>query len=374
MKVVWLTKSSSKYKMNLLNEIGKKVNLTVLFIEDKTEIRGGDFYGNLTGNFTLINLIDTCKIKKYIKNADVFIDSYYASFFGFYFTGIAKKYHIPTILYADGGIATKKTFFIEKIISFFMNRHDYILSSSSITDEYFKYYLKNNMKKVYHYHISSLDEKDIKNNRHYLFKKQKFKNMLNLELFTFISVGQPIPRKGFDILLKAYAKTCLNNKTKLLIIGGKPYDELKTLKKELNLSNVEFIDAIPKNELAKYYAASDAFVFTTREDIWGLVVNEALSFGLPLISSDNSVAAKHFKMNEDVGILVKNEDIEGYAKAMLGVYSNPELRKQLSNSSLKKIKSYTIENSAKDILDALHNIVESRSECKNVNYQKNIEL
>lgn len=346
--------------MKLLNEIGKKMNLTVLFIEDKSEVRANDFYGNLFGNFTLINLKENHHIEKYIKNADVFIDSYYASTFGFYCTSIAKKNHIPTILYADGGIANKRNFLVEKMIYFFMNRHDYILSSSSITDEYFKYYLKGNMKKVYHYHISSLDENDIITNKEMFLQKKIYKRELGLEKFTFISVGQPIPRKGFDILMKAYAKTCLNNLTKLIIIGGKPYDELLLLKSDLNLTSVEFVDTVPKNELAKYYAASDAFIFATREDIWGLVVNEALSFGLPLISSDNCVAAKHFSENEDVGILVKNEDVDGYANAMIEVYSNVELRKQLSNSALEKIKIYTIEKSAKNIVAALQNIVQLR--------------
>lgn len=358
MNVVWLTKSSAKYKMSLLNEIGKQINLTVLFIEDKRELRAEDFYGDLTGNFKLVDLKKDRYFEKYIKEADVFIDSYYASFIGFYCVGIAKKHHISTVLYADGGIAEKRNLLIEKVIAFFMNRHDYILSSSTVTDEYFKYYLGNNIKKTYHYHISSFHESDIQTNKELGLNKKIYKKELGLNDFTFISVGQPIPRKGFDILMKAYNKSGLNNKTKLLIIGGKPYDELIALKRELKLTSVEFIEAIPKNQLAKYYAASDAFVFTTRKDIWGLVVNEALSFGLPLISSDNCVAAKHFNINEDVGMLVKNKDIEGYATAMKEIYSNANLRRELSASAFEKINFYTIEQSATDIVSALKSIVQ----------------
>ena len=40
------------------------------------------------------------------------------------------------------------------------------------------------------------------------------------------------------------------------------------------------------DELNRYYAAADAFILCTREDIWGLVIQEAMSFGLPVLLSD----------------------------------------------------------------------------------------
>lgn len=355
MNVVWLTRSSAKYKMDLLDEIGKEVNLTILFIEHKNKQRARGFYSDMSGNYKIVWLNEFSEVKEHIQKADIFVDSYYASKWGYYCTGIAKRYGIPTVLYADGGIAVKRFFLIEKMINHFMNRHDYILSSSEVTDKYFNYYLKK-PKKTYHYHMSSLKEQDILTNKKYFEDKDKYKKELNLQDFTFISVGQMIPRKGFDILLKAYAESGLNSSTKLLMIGGKPYEELVKLKEELGLTNASFIDAIPKEKLNKYYAASDAFVFTTREDIWGLVVNEALSFGLPMISSDNCVAAEHFKEKEDIGILVENEDVSGFARAMKEVYEKSELRNDMSYKALEKSSSYTIEQASKDIVNTLNDI------------------
>ncbi len=356
MNVVWLTKSAAKYKMDLLDEIGKKVNLTVLFIEHTNKNRAKGFYSDLNGSYKLVMLHEYKDVDEYIKNADIFVNSYYASRWGYHSVSIAKKNHVKTIIQADGGIAVKRFYLLEKLICHFMNRHDYILSSSEVTDRYFNYYLKK-PKPIYHYRISSLHTSDIQTGKEYFQKKDKFKEELNLKNFVFISVGQMIPRKGFDILLKAYAKSGLNDSTQLLMIGGKPYEELTKLKEELKLTNAKFIDAIPKEELNKYYAASDAFVFTTREDIWGLVVNEALSFGLPLISSDNAVAAVHFKEYDDIGILVKNEDIDGYSNAMKEIYENYELRKEESKKALEKIQSYTIEESGSDIVEAFKEIV-----------------
>lgn len=350
MKIVWLTKSSAKYKMKLLDEIGKKVNLTVLFIEHKNKNRASDFYSDLDGHYNLVLLNNLSQAETYIKDADIFVNSYYASFWGYYCVFVAKKYGVKTFLQADGGIPKKRPL-VNKMISHFMERHDYCLSSSKVTDEYFNFYLKNK-KKIYHYHISSLLDEDVQKNHDYSNKKELYKKELNLNNFTFISVGQMIPRKGFDVLLKSYKESGLNDCTNLLMIGGKPYDQLIKIKKDLNLTNAKFIDAIPKEELNKYYAASDAFVFATREDIWGLVINEALSFGLPLISSDNCVAAKHFYEENDIGILVENENIEGFANAMKNIYDNQELRETMRKKELDTAPQYTIEKSAIDIVDA----------------------
>ena len=360
MKVVWLTKSSFKYKMELLNRIGEKVSLTVLFLEDKTEYRASDFYSDLNGNYTLVELKNLKDADKYIQEADIFVDSYYASKWGFHCTSVARKYKKHSIIQADGGIAIKRFFLIEKAISYFMNRHEYILSSSHVTDKYFNYYIKK-PKKTFHYHFSSLNQSDIEKNAKYYTQKEQFKKELNLDCFVFLSVGQMIPRKGFDILLKAYAKSGLNDSTKLFMIGGKPYDELIQLKQELHLDNAIFMDAITKEELNKYYAASDAFVFTTREDIWGLVINEALSFGLPVISSDNCVVAEHFATDENAGMLIENENIDQFAEAMVKIYEDYALSNDESTKALSAIKKYTIENSANEIVSMFNCIMKKEA-------------
>ena len=110
MKIVWLTKSSSKYKMELLNRIGEKVSLTVLFLEDKTEYRASD----LNGNYTLIELKNLKDADKYIQEADIFVDSYYASKWGFHCTSVARKYKKHSIIQADGGISIKRFFWSKK--------------------------------------------------------------------------------------------------------------------------------------------------------------------------------------------------------------------------------------------------------------------
>ena len=65
-----------------------------------------------------------------------------------------------------------------------------------------------------------------------------------------------------------------------------------------------------KPELATYYQAADLFVFPTREDIWGLVINEALSFGLPVITTRKCVAGVEMIKEGVNGSIVSEDNVE----------------------------------------------------------------
>ncbi|MBR4609047.1 MAG: glycosyltransferase family 4 protein, partial [Erysipelotrichaceae bacterium] len=73
-----------------------------------------------------------------------------------------------------------------------------------------------------------------------------------------------------------------SNKCKIYIIGGKPQEKIKKIVEKNEMDNVFFPGLLRSNELRKYYACADLFVLCTREDIWGLVIQEAMSYGLPV--------------------------------------------------------------------------------------------
>ena len=155
-----------------------------------------------------------------------------------------------------------------------------------------------------------------------------------------LSVGQMIPRKGIDVLLKAAQK--LPDDLAVLIIGGTPTNELLSLKKELKLDHVYFEEFKVKQELARYYRAAELLVMPTREDIWGLVINEAMSFGLPVVSTDRCVAALELVENDVNGMIVPSDNPDALAAGILHVLESD--RKAMRHQSLLKIQDYTIEN------------------------------
>ena len=173
-----------------------------------------------------------------------------------------------------------------------------------------------------------------------------------------LSIGQFIPRKGFDILLRAW-KSCPKT-AGLYIVGSEPTSEYLDIQNRLKLSNAHFVGFKTKAELNKYYQAADVFVLPTREDIWGLVINEAMAQGLPVITTDRCIAGLELIENGFNGFIVPVEDTNKLSEKITKVLNNDILRITMGNNSLKKIKDYTIEAMAKKHIDVLS---ESKREC-----------
>lgn len=166
-----------------------------------------------------------------------------------------------------------------------------------------------------------------------------------------ITVGQFIYRKGFDILLNAWA--LCDKEYELYIIGAEPTKEYIDIKNRLHLENVHFEGFKMKEELKRYYQAADLFVFPTREDIWGLVVNEAMANGLPVIATDKCVAGVELIRNGENGFIVPTENAEKLASKINELMKNDSLRQLMSENNLQRIRKYTVENMAKTHISVL---------------------
>lgn len=160
-----------------------------------------------------------------------------------------------------------------------------------------------------------------------------------------LAVGQFIPRKGFDVLLHAWRRC--DQKNELWIIGDEAPNEYIELKDRLGLKNVYFMGFKCKEELMECYRAADLFVHPTREDIWGLVINEAMANGLPVITTERCVGGCELIQNEINGYIVPTNDSEQLADAIMKVLEDENLRQKMSENNLKKIRNWTIEKMAK---------------------------
>ena len=358
-KVCFLTAIASKYKMEMWKHVAEELDVTILLKDMESTHRHDSFYDYEVGNAKLVYLKDDYKkmMNEYAKSHDILIDSIYSTKEGIYATKVFKKNHKKTILIADGGLAKKRNLIMDKIISYFMKQHDYYFSSSSVTDRYFKHYGVN-QEKILHYELSSFTKEDIEHNKELASKKKELRKELGLDdSFMWISVGRPIPRKGFDILVQAFHKSTHEDEMSCYIVGGSAEENVQALIDKYHIPNIHFIETLSKEDLSKYYAAADAFILPTRYDIWGLVINEAMSFGLPVITSDQCVAGMHFnEMNESV-VIVENENIDAYAEIMKKVYEDDEYRQSLSNLSFDTIQNNTIQNGAIDIIKDIKEIM-----------------
>lgn len=351
MKVCWLTTSPAPYTINLFNEIGKRIDLSIVLYDEVEKNRNAEWVLNKSKFFKLYKIENNYKkiIDRLAQDNDVLIDGFYLSKYGYYAVNIFRKYNKKIVMVADGGVPRNRGLIINNIMSYLMNRHDYFFSSSEVTDKYFKYY-KVDTSKIYHYKFTSLFEKDIDENMKLVSSKQELRNKLGFDKFVLLSVGRPIRIKGFDILLNAYIKTELTHKIDLYIVGGKPQNDIKKIVDDNKLENVHFVDVMSSEQLREYYAASDASIICSRGDVWGLVINEALSYGLPTISSNMTMAGVHFGQLGNNPIVCGLNEIEGYSKAIKDIYEDKNLRISMSKQAFNVIKEYTIENSCEDII------------------------
>lgn len=141
--------------------------------------------------------------------------------------------------------------------------------------------------------------------------------------FVFVSVGSLVVGKGFDILILAFEKSLLKNENaKLVIVGdGILRNYLFCLIKERNLSdNVFIVGRKNKHELISILKCSNAFVLASKAETFGVSFVEAMMLGLPVIST--SCGGPEDFINQDNGLLVAVDDIDGLSKALIYMYKN----------------------------------------------------
>jgi len=113
----------------------------------------------------------------------------------------------------------------------------------------------------------------------------KIKNDLDLKTNVFLFVGRLVPLKGVQYLVEAWSELNLNDSSLLLVGDGTERDELEKLIEVNNIKDVCFKGEIDYDEIYKYFGISDCFIIPTLQDNWSLVVPEAMSCNLPIISS-----------------------------------------------------------------------------------------
>lgn len=159
-------------------------------------------------------------------------------------------------------------------------------------------------------------------------------------------VGAYFPYKGLDIALEA-AKELPNIHFKFIGMN-KRSDLLEAKRKELDVNNVEIIPFLQPEELYKCYQDCSFFVLPSLQECWGLVVNEAASFGTPIISTWGSGAAVEFLSDEYPQFLAKPGDAQSLKESILAYCAlSEEAKRTYSKYLIHKSRGYSIEESVK---------------------------
>jgi len=160
-------------------------------------------------------------------------------------------------------------------------------------------------------------------------------------------IGQYFDYKGLDIALDV-AEKLPNIKFKFVGMSSRK-DLFNKLVESKNIKNVEVIPFMEKEDLNNEYKNCKLLLLTSRKECWGLVINEAASFGCPILASKYAGAAVEFLEGNYDNYLVDPFNIDEITTKIKEYKVDLNLKKYLINKSEK----YTIEQNVKSFSDLI---------------------
>lgn len=364
-KVLFVCNFESPYRIEFWNELTRYCDVTILFSETKEQQleRNSKWFSDKKYKFKAVQLKQTKLIKgkhicfdvvNYLKqDFDLIIFHPYAPVTCMYGICYCIRHKIPYVINADGGFAKSGRGFLEKLKNYLISHAEAYLSTANATDAYLSFY-GGELATMHRYTLTTVKEEDILADIIPQKNKRELREKLNIkESKVMISVGNMIPRKGFDLLLEAAVD--MDHDIGIYIVGGKAPKEYQNYVEEHRLNNIHFLDFMSKEELREFYYASDVFVLPTREDIWGLVVVEAMTCGLPVITTDRCIAGLELIEEGKNGHIYAVNDVDKLAGLINDFFTSNHDVASMQRATLLKSKDFTIEKMAKD-----HNLIFER--------------
>lgn len=353
MKVFWLFNHPAPYKVDFFNVLGESIELDVLFERSSEGGRNDLFYGEKPNTFhsevahsLWFGPVDNLTFRPlhYLKKKDydIIVLNGWRTLSEQIAIHYCKKHHIPYVFYINGGIPNpKEKAWIAKRKRACIEGASAYFSPDPCSAQYLTYYGAD-PDKITLYPYSSIFERELSDRPRSEEEKQAIRKEFGLNArHLYVSSGQYIPRKNFEELIALWPSM---PKDSLLVITGEGplKGALLEQKERLGLDNVLLWDYIPHDKLLHLFQGADAFVLLSKEDIYGHVVNEALSQGIPVIAGNNINAGKHLIHDGINGFVVELGNPSSILEALTKV-----LDPAYQEAALAVARQNTIEASAK---------------------------
>lgn len=259
-------------------------------------------------------LVEPVRIKKLLRKPVMKL--FYSLFSGFLYIGTRNKEYYKYLGVSDGKLflvpySVNNDFFISKVE----------LAKKNKTEIKTRYQLNNN------------------HNILYASKLLKRKNPIDL-------------LKAFE-----FVQQKIDNANLIFVGTGEEENNLKNYVKDNKIHNVYFLGFINQSELPDIFAISDIFVLPAINEQWGLIINEAMCAGLPIITTDVVGAAPDLVKEGINGFTYKAGDIKELSEKLLIILSDENLRIKMGNSSKEIISGWSYKESILGIKKALSSVV-----------------
>lgn len=166
--------------------------------------------------------------------------------------------------------------------------------------------------------------------------------------------GKLIARKAPLLLLEAIRRLPSHDNVVLLLVGeGDQRSDVVEVATSALGERVRAPGFVNQGRIGQYYSAADVFVLPSLYDSWGLVVNEAMQFGLPAIVSDRVGCAPDLIVEGRTGFTFRSEDPQDLADRLALVLGDAELRKEMGRNAARHIGAYSTRASAEGVRRAV---------------------
>jgi glycosyltransferase involved in cell wall biosynthesis len=178
--------------------------------------------------------------------------------------------------------------------------------------------------------------------------------------------GQLVERKGVDLLVDAFVPLAEQlPQIKLTLVGEGPLRSSLEARIPSRLKlRVEFAGFQPVEALPKFYAAADLFVLPSRHDGWGVVVNQALAAGLPIVCTEAVGAAHDLVTDGWNGAVIPADDREALHNALRDIVADPGRLFQYGLVSRQRAQDWIPERGAERWVELTRCVLEKRRAAK----------
>lgn len=262
---------------------------------------------------------------------------------------LSKIFRIKNILTMHGGDiydpslkrSPHRHWLCRKVIRFLVEKSDFAVTESN--------HNKENILKYYH------PKKEIVVIAHPYRKfvfSPKSRNELGLadEKKYLISVGRLVLRKGYEYLIEALSFIKDNNAELIIIGNGPEKDNLEKIAKDVGIEKrVRIKSGLDNEEKFQYLAASDIYVLSSIHEGFGIVLQEAMQAGLPIVATNYGGQVDLIEDGEN-GFLVEPKSAEKLAEKIKFLLSNELLANEIAERNKREVEKYDYKKIAQEYL------------------------
>ncbi|MGH9510682.1 MAG: glycosyltransferase family 4 protein [Terriglobales bacterium] len=372
-RVVILTEIIAPYRIPVFNALARfdGIDLHVIFLaETDATTRGWLVYKNeirfshqvlpsyrtrLFGKNILLNVGIGAALRK--ARADVIIcGGYnYVAFWRAWFW--SRRHEVPFLLWAESNARDRRrnAQWIEHLKSVFIRRCDGFVVPGAASREYLKSFniAEERVFTAPNAVDNGLFEAIAGDTRR---DAAKWRLQLGLPQRFFLFVGRLVRAKGVFDLLRAYnaMDAQLRNQIGLVFVGGgDARAELERLARNFKSVSIQFSGFVQRDNLARYYALAEALIFPTHSDPWGLVVNEGMACGLPVVCTEAAGCATDLVRDLWNGRIIPSGDVKQLTQALDEMGSDLGRSQAMGENSRNLIRNFSPEICARGIAEAI---------------------